>query len=419
MLLRELMRARDLSGRGLARLVPCDASLISRLACGKQRPSVPMVVRLDVLLGAGGALVEAAEPGRGAGLRRERAAVGQVAVAADEFGDGEMRRRELLGAMVAGPLAVQLEQVRRHLDAVPASVSERDADEWEQVAARYAQVTAVTPAAVYLPHLLADAAEVTDRVMAASGSVRVRLTGSAARIGALTALGLSSLGDRLTSARWWRTSVRVADDSADSELVALIMGRQAVNAGFWPGSDPLTLAGRALAVADGKVCAGGVFAHQARAEALAGMGRKAEALDATAAHQATWERLPDPDQGAGSDFGQPERRVLHTRAVVLAKVGGPGEAMTAIDACLKCPGSLGIRAGLEFLRAESLIRAGDVDGGARHCVRVLSGLPGAWRGEHEVVSKAYRTLAAVPVSHASRRPVAEAHELLALAAGDR
>ncbi len=411
-LLRELMCERGLSGRGLARLVPCDAALVSRLASGKQRPSVQMVAKLDLVLSAGGALVEAARPGRAASLRSGRHQW-------DESGDGEMRRRELLGAIVAGPLAFQLEQVRRHLDGVPAAVSERDADQWEQVAARYALVTAVTPVSGYLPHLLADAAEVTDRVMSASGSVRVRLTRSAARIAALTALGLSSLGDQLTSERWWRTSVRVADESADGQLVALIVGRHAVNAGFWPGGDPLALADRALAAADGTECAGVVFAHQARAEALAGMGRRVEALAAMATHQDAWERLPDQEQGTGSDLGHPERRVWSTRAVVLARVGGPGEAMTAIDACLKRPASAGVQAGTELLRAESLIRAGDVENGARHSVRVLSGLPAAWRGEHEVVSKARRTLAAVPVSHATRRPVREAHEVLAMAAGGR
>ena len=107
----------------------------------------------------------------------------------------------------------------------------------------------------------------------------------------------------------------------------------------------------------------------------------------------------------------------HTRAWVLAKVGRPGEAMTAIDAYLECPASAGGRARVEFLRAESLIRSGDVDGGARHCVRVLAGLAGAWRGEHEVVSAARAALAEVPVSLNARRPVVEAREALALSAG--
>src|SRR5712691_9136360 len=162
-LLRGLMREREMSGRCLARLVPCDAALISRLVCGKQRPSARMARLLDDALGASGALVEAAS--RGDSARGAAGLDGRW----DEGGDDEVRRRELLGAMVAGPLAVQLEQIRRHLDGVAgSSASERDADEWERVAAAYARQVLSTPAVVYLPHLLADASEVTERLVSAS-----------------------------------------------------------------------------------------------------------------------------------------------------------------------------------------------------------------------------------------------------------
>jgi transcriptional regulator with XRE-family HTH domain len=60
-LMRDLMRERELSGRGLARKVHCDPALISRLVCGRQRPSAEMARELDKLLAAGGALAAAAK----------------------------------------------------------------------------------------------------------------------------------------------------------------------------------------------------------------------------------------------------------------------------------------------------------------------------------------------------------------------
>ncbi len=407
-LLRELMRERELSGRGLARRVPCDASLISRLAGGRRRPSPRMARRLDELLGASGALVEAAAPGR-------------VAVRSDECEVDEMRRRELLGAMVAGPLAVQLEQIRRHLDGVAGAVaSERDADEWERVAERYSREVLSVPAVVYVPHLLADAGEVTERLASASGAVRVRLGRSAAMIAALAAVGLSALGDPMTAGRWWRTSVRVASESGDGELAAMILGRQAVKSLYRAGgsSDALRLADRALAAAGDQACAGVVSAWSARAQAFAAAGRHADAVMAVAEQRAAWERLPEgASRDAGSEFGQHERRVAHTRAWVLTKLGDADAAVNAVDAYLIHPATVLSRARAEMLRSEAMIRGGDVDGGARHCMSVLSALPAGWRGDCEVMSSARAALGAVPAGLGMRRPVQEARQSLALSAG--
>src|SRR5216683_2845986 len=51
-----LMTERGLGVLALARRVPCDKALISRLASGKQLPSVQMAGRLDDVLEAGGQL---------------------------------------------------------------------------------------------------------------------------------------------------------------------------------------------------------------------------------------------------------------------------------------------------------------------------------------------------------------------------
>jgi transcriptional regulator with XRE-family HTH domain len=54
--LRQLMAERQMSQRGLARLVPCDGGYLSKVAGGHKRPSTELAERLDELLGADGVL---------------------------------------------------------------------------------------------------------------------------------------------------------------------------------------------------------------------------------------------------------------------------------------------------------------------------------------------------------------------------
>jgi transcriptional regulator with XRE-family HTH domain len=411
--LRGLMRDRELTGRGVARRVPCDPALISRLASGRQRPSVRIAQLLDDVLGASGALVETAE--------RDRGAVRGVAVRwADERGvDDEVNRRELLGAMVAGPLALQLEQIRRRLDgAAGGGAAERDADEWEWVAAEYAQRVDGLPPALYLPHLLADAGEVTERVVSSSGSVRVRLTRSAAQIAALTAIGLATLGDEMTAARWWRTAARVAGESGDSDLVALVLGKHADQSILRPSERVLALADEALAAASGRSCAGAASAHAARAQVCAGMGRRADALGALADYKRVRDGLPDGNvDPVRNEWRHDDCRALAVEAWVLTKTGDARDALAAQDAYQACSSNPAGRARMELLRAEALIRAGDVDDGADHCAAVLKSLPEQWRRTRGVVRRAGSALGAVPASLGARASVRDAREVLALPAG--
>jgi transcriptional regulator with XRE-family HTH domain len=60
--LAELMAERGISGRELARRLPCDRSYISLLTQGKRRPSPEMGAKIDDLLGAGGELAALAAP---------------------------------------------------------------------------------------------------------------------------------------------------------------------------------------------------------------------------------------------------------------------------------------------------------------------------------------------------------------------
>lgn len=409
-LMRDHMREHDLTGRSLARRVPCDPALISRLASGLKQPSARMARRLDEVLGAGGALIEAAKPQRPV----------QVWWPSDDSGDDDdVDRRQMLAAMMAGPVALELERIRRRLDGVSlGAASERDADEWEQVAADYARQVYRMPAASYLPHLLADAGEITERVISSTGSVRDRLLRSAALIGALTAIGLGTLGDQRSAARWWRTSSRVAGESRDIELAALILGKQAIFALYGPGGDAegLRRADQALVASGGRVCAGTASAHKARAQAYASLGRHDDALAALAELERVWARLPDADINAtDSEWGAPERRMRYAKSWVLTQSGDSRAALAAQESALAIyPASGCGRTQVEMHRVETLIRVGDVDGGARHCATVLTALPEQWRRDGRVIWSARTALATVPPALSSRRTVREAREVLAI-----
>lgn len=61
--LRQLMAARGITQRRLAKLVPCNDGYLSRIAHGKKVPSERMAARLDDLLDADGQLVALRDPG--------------------------------------------------------------------------------------------------------------------------------------------------------------------------------------------------------------------------------------------------------------------------------------------------------------------------------------------------------------------
>jgi transcriptional regulator with XRE-family HTH domain len=96
-----LMTERGLGVRALARHVPCDAALISRLASGKQQPSAQIARRLDDVLKAGGEL---------AGLAELTSSAAAPDGFADELGAIEAARRA--GVTDVGAAAVgRLERV--------------------------------------------------------------------------------------------------------------------------------------------------------------------------------------------------------------------------------------------------------------------------------------------------------------------
>lgn len=414
-LLRDLMREQKMTGRGLARKVPCDPALISRYASGQQPPSERMASRLDELLGAVGALTAAAAERPGAACP----GVLDWWVIAD-YGSDDVNRRDALGALAGGPVVLGLERLRRNLDSkFPSPANARDADEWERIAWGYAEDVPTTPPGDYLPDLLADASEITARLGAASGQVRERLVRSAAKLAGLTAIALTSVGEYRTAARWWRTAARVGEESQDPVLTALISGNRAVFGLYSPrpAQDVLGLADRAVNGADGVPCAGLAEGLSARAQALAMLGRHGEASVCLNELRDVFPQIRSADEGR--QWAWPEQCLRHVESWVMTRSGNLAEALSAQEAALALyPQGLSQgRMQVELHRAEALIRAGDVTEGVQHVTAVLSGMNVGWRADRLIASTAVAAITAIPKAHAGRPDVREARELLALPAG--
>ncbi|WP_433329674.1 helix-turn-helix domain-containing protein [Spirillospora sp. CA-294931] len=341
--------------------------------------------------------------------------------------DDEVRRRTLLGMVAAAasaPLGVDAEPVRTVLtEAITTRVTARDADEWERVAFDYAHEVGFLPARQVLPDLVTDFNEINLLISHAVAEARLRLVHTAAQLAALTAITLISVGDARSARRWWRTAARAADESGDPGAASLVRGRAAVFSlyGGWSAMTTLDLAKEAIEIGRNTPCVGVVSGYAARAQALAHLGRGAEATEALNVLADTFVRLPDASTQHGrSQWTWPEQRLHHVKSHVHTFAGNPEEAHRAQDRALAFySGQSQGRAQVELHRAGALLRAGEIQEGARYMVRVMEGLPGALAHDGLVRSTARSSLGLAPRAATRQPAVLDAYELLAETSGDQ
>jgi hypothetical protein len=404
-LLNELMLERGIGICALARRVPCDKGLISKLANGRQSPSQRIAERLDEVLAADGRLAELG--------------VARPCLSRD---DGDVDRRAFLGLGLGGgaALAVEAERLRQRLDTtLDAPTTSTDVDELERTAWGYACEVCYVPPEQIVSDILVDLHEANNRLNDCPDHLRPRLMRVCGEFAAMAAVVLHQLGDLGSAHRYWRTAVRAADQSGDPDLQSLLRGRRA----FWalrdqrPMSVVLELADEAAAAAGERPCAGLAYGYSVRASALARLGRQAEAQDAVGVLSDVFARLPGTTTSDRvTQWGWSERRILCTRSEVYSLAGSKREAFAAQDAvpALCPPRSYQDAAQVELHRATCLIVTGDPSEGARHAVRILQGLPAAHRNDVTVRRAGALALSRVPDRARQMPDVVAARELLAL-----
>ncbi len=342
---------------------------------------------------------------------------------ADSLEVNDVERRELLklmgGMALAAPLAggVDANALRREMDsALNAPTANSDVEEWERVTAQYSMESGMLPPALLLPELLSDLDEALVRLKGSPAALRAPMARVCGYLSALAAANFFNAGNERNARRYWRTAMRLIDQSGDRPAQAELHADRASFALLETLSSPST----ALALADdaisisGKIpCAGTVSAHGTRAMALALLGDHSASASAAQDLGDSYTRMPEATNSAHSAWGFSEQQLHFIEGHVHAYAGRASDSAKALDAGISMvPAGQWIAvSSFEVNRAICMIRAGDPSEGARHVVRAIQALPAGYR-RSATMRRASAALDMIPVGADNVPAVVEARELL-------
>ncbi|WP_131738648.1 hypothetical protein [Actinomadura roseirufa] len=241
------------------------------------------------------------------------------------------------GATVAPALA-DLPQRGRDEEVRPlgASVSRAMIDDWENAYDVHAASYRYDPPIVVLAALAADWTEIAPHLRRARPDAAGRdLAHAAARHAFLIAGGLTELGERRHSRRWWATSRRLADESRDRDLASQarsweVTTRLSDDREDPQGLVPLAQEGRRLAGTRPTFSL--IYAVAVEAEMYAAAGDLRRALTTIHEVEALFERLP----AAGRHWGEDRLRYVQSQIYSwLGDMKRAGEAQDAAHACFR------------------------------------------------------------------------------------
>ncbi len=234
-----------------------------------------------------------------------------------DLGDGDVKRRDLLrnataltaGATVA-PVLTTLNQGwrtgERHLPG--ATVSQGMIDDWEDAYDIHAASYRCDPPGVVLAALAADWSDIASHLpQNQPKAVERDLAHAATRHAFLIAGGLSEIGNRRHSQRWWNTARHLADKSQDRDLASLTRSFEVTTR---LNDDRADLGRLIPLIQDARRLAGTrptyplIYAAAVEAEAHAGAGDFSQAITAIREVEALFERLP----AAGPRWGEDRLR---------------------------------------------------------------------------------------------------------------
>jgi hypothetical protein len=307
-----LMAECGIGTRALARRVPCDAALISRLAHGRQRPSAQIARRLDEVLGAGGELVSAASAS-GAKLAGSQTA---AEISSGVVAERAMRAR--LGAFSA----VQAEELISHLNEQWHALVKAD----NLLGPRHA-----------LPGVINNLGVIDALLRAVRVPVRDVVVGLAARYAESAAWLYEDSADMASARYWTRRAMEWAMEGNDRLMVSWTLFRRSQQAA--PDRDSAQMAALAAAarremdVLPGPMLAA-ILQQEAHAHALDGQERACHAtLDRAHLVAAATDDPGDASAGHGS-FCTPAYLEMQRGACWLA-LGKPSRAITVLEGSIR------------------------------------------------------------------------------------
>jgi hypothetical protein len=395
--MRELLAQRGVSYRALAARTFHAKSYLHDLASGRKAPTPEVARRIDDALDAGGQLAALAAP--------------EIDRTPARRDTDHVRRRTLLLALAG----VSVDCLVSDLPVPTIAAKPATVDQWRETAWEYGFTYMTAPRADLLGDLTADLAAAMaamDRVR--SRTARAGLADAAGRIAALAAMCCVDLGHWREARHTWRLARRLADESGSVETRMWVRGREAV-LGLYSGRPVpvvLTLAEQGLAIDPAARNSGRAGLGAAQAQALAVLGRRADAVAALRATENVLQALPPGSNDTIFDWT--ERNLRHAESFVYGLTGTAGEADEARDRALAmyAPDRAVSRAQVHLHRAVGAVRDGDVVGGVRLAAGVLESLPPGERG-HFVLAIADMVLSAAPAEQRQRPEVAEYRDLVA------
>ncbi|MBQ1049477.1 helix-turn-helix transcriptional regulator [Micromonospora sp. C51] len=382
--------AAGLSLRGLGAATHIDYSYLSQVERGARNPSRKLAQACDDALGLGGALVQLWQ---------------------QQVGEADMHRRRFLamGALAAAPAVapmVNLEALRHGFTTVAGHT-----DEWDQIVAGYGYDYYRLPADLLERQLTADLTVLQHQLAVTNGPERAGLLRAASKLSLVVAFEMVASGQGWAASRWWRSSRRLAEESADPDSVVAGWAWDVVN-GCYDGRDPdkvVELSDRAMPLLPRRASAATCGLLAGRAQALSLAGRHAEAIATVEQLSRLAEQLPTSViNDVGSLWGWPEHRLHHTASWVYTHAGRVVEAERAQTRALALyPQSQArLRAQVQLHKAACLVRDGDIPDGLRLAADLLDGLPAEHRNEL-LLTVARQVADAVPAGERRRSAYGE------------
>jgi transcriptional regulator with XRE-family HTH domain len=394
--LRQLRIERQLSLRALSAQVNYDYGYLGQVERGVRKPTEALVRACDRALCADGSL---------------------IALHERHLAEVDVPRRTVLRAIgalaVTAPPMIELEALRHN---VGRCISD-DNDDWQQIVADYGYLYYRLAPDALIRHITADLAVLQTLIVAENrGARRACLSRTTGQLSVLVAMTLAAGGDEHLARRWWSTARRAADESGDIETRVLVRAWEVVNGcyGQQPLAEIVELADEAIALAGPRASAATAGLWAGRAQALALLGNRAEAIASLRRVAEITERLPESVTGAvESLWGWPEHRLRHTESYVFTYIGDFTSACTAQDRAMTLypTAQQRLRTQVQLHRASCLVQSGDVSGGLSYATRLLTELPIEQRNTpvHRV---ARQVLAAVPTAERQQPAAIELTDLL-------
>ncbi|GLZ00760.1 hypothetical protein [Actinoplanes sp. NBRC 103695] len=364
-----------------------------------------------------GLVAERRRPTRSGPARRRKP---RIVAPRQDYGDAPSaadlsRPSRAAGDDEAPTVLAAAEEIRLRVESAlgDSDVAPESLDDWEGVVARHARATRYRPPAVLCADLLVDADDAQQllyrRHTAHSLQRATRIT---AQMAGLLSLTLLKLNEFAAAQQWGRTARIAAAGCGDPATKAWVWAQEAHRYFY---ADDWGAAIDAAERAQEQVKAGGVgpvLASALEARARAAIGDAAGTRTALGRAEEQLAAL-SPVETAASALGYDEAQLRFHAGNAFTHLGDSESARTAQKRALELyPAANYLDRTLIYLdQAACLIQEGDLKGGSRHVVNVLSALP-PQQLDRLVIARAEAIVGPALPADADSSAVREVHEFL-------